>query len=621
MSGIVGIFHQDGSPVDAALVQRLTDFLAFRGPDDLGIWIEGAVGFGHTLFRTSEEARNERQPFSLDGKIWIVADARLDARADLIEKLQDQPAQALREATDAELILRGYGAWGERCVEHFLGDFAFGIWDRARQRLFCARDQMGVKPFYYAHLGAVVVFSNTLECIRRHPGVSDRLNELAIADFLLLQHNQDPATTSFTDIARLPAAHTASFSAADTSTGDKCVQRYWTMPVDPLLRLRRPDDYTERFKELLWQVVGDRLRSCTAGLFLSGGLDSTTMAAGAAKVLRERCADGGKLVALTMADAANPTEEEHAALAAKALGIPIHFFRWDDGTVDPAWESTPALTPEPALGPWDLATTRRYYAQAAALNRVFLHGEGPDHALHFEWQPYASHLLAAGEYGRLFREVAKTMMCNRRVPISVRGPALIAQRRARVHSGGGSPTFPHWLNPNLESRFGVRARWDACWAQSRGRNSAHPIRPVAYASLDDGFWRTLFERQDCGWTGALVEVREPLADVRMLRFLLSVPPLPWCRAKYLLRRAMRGVLPRRVLRRAKWALTSDILIKRIFGAGLAPLAPEPELADFVEVRRFPAAASSHLWLFGCEMRVRLLNHWLKYRSRDAVRQV
>ena len=117
-------------------------------------------------------------------------------------------------ATDVELILRAYHAWGENCVEHLLGDFAFGIWDSARQHLFCARDHMGVKPFYYAHIGQLVVFSNTLDCVRLHPAVSDKLNDLAIADFLILEVNQDPATTSFADIQRLAPAHRATWSNA-----------------------------------------------------------------------------------------------------------------------------------------------------------------------------------------------------------------------------------------------------------------------------------------------------------------------------------------------------------------------------------------------------------------------
>src|SRR5208283_2605748 len=207
MSGIVGILHQDQSPVESRTLKCLTESLGFRGPDGQETWMDGPLGFGHSLLKTTEESEKERQPFSLDGVTWIVADARLDARSDLIALLQDQSRSRLDGAPDVELILRAYHAWGEACVEQLLGDFAFGIWDGMRRRLFCGRDHMGVKPFYYAHLGPLVIFSNTLERIRRHPAVSDRLNDLAIADFLLLQVNQDPASTSFADIQRLPPAH------------------------------------------------------------------------------------------------------------------------------------------------------------------------------------------------------------------------------------------------------------------------------------------------------------------------------------------------------------------------------------------------------------------------------
>src|SRR6516165_9557719 len=153
MSGIVGILHLDQSPVDRNMLQALTDFLTFRGPDAQQIWVNGPVGFGHTLLKTAAESETEHQPFSLDGATWIVADARLDARADLIARLEGQsehgPDQhGLEAAPDVELLLRSYLAWGENCVDHLLGDFAFGIWDGPRQRLFCGRDHLGVKPFY-----------------------------------------------------------------------------------------------------------------------------------------------------------------------------------------------------------------------------------------------------------------------------------------------------------------------------------------------------------------------------------------------------------------------------------------------------------------------------------------
>jgi asparagine synthase (glutamine-hydrolysing) len=200
MSGFVGIVHLDGSPVDSRLLQQLTDCLSFRGPDAQGIWCDGPVGFGHALLQITSGTPLEKQPVQLDGRLWIIADARIDARAELIDSLKakSRAANSLSHSSlDAELILHAYDSWGEACVNHLLGDFSFAIWDTREKRLFCARDHFGVKPFFYAHVGSCFLFGNTLDCLRMHPSVSSDFNDLAIADFLLLDSNQDPATTSF----------------------------------------------------------------------------------------------------------------------------------------------------------------------------------------------------------------------------------------------------------------------------------------------------------------------------------------------------------------------------------------------------------------------------------------
>src|SRR5437867_2222826 len=242
MSGIVGILHLDGAPIDRALLRRMTDFMTFRGPDEQRIWVDGNVGFGHTLLRTTFESEHEHQPFTLDGHVFIVADARVDAQADLIAKLSAHGEKVKHGVTDVELLLRAYRVWGEDCVDHLLGDFAFAVWDGPRRLLFCARDQLGVKPFFYASLGAIVIFSNTLDCIRQHPAVSDKLNELAIADFLLFEVNQDLNTTSFAHIQRIPPAHRATWSAEAVR-----ISRYWTLPIDEPIYFKRTAEYTERF--------------------------------------------------------------------------------------------------------------------------------------------------------------------------------------------------------------------------------------------------------------------------------------------------------------------------------------------------------------------------------------
>ncbi len=177
MSGIVGIFRRRGVPVERALLQSLTNFLAYRGPDSQEIWLdEGAVGFGHTMLRATREAAGEHQPTSLGGRLWITADARIDCRDELVEKLDASGRKVELTAPDSELILHGYDVWGDKCVLHLRGDFAFAVWDAVRARLFCARDHFGIKPFFYTAKEDLFLFSNTLNCLRMHPEISDEIN-------------------------------------------------------------------------------------------------------------------------------------------------------------------------------------------------------------------------------------------------------------------------------------------------------------------------------------------------------------------------------------------------------------------------------------------------------------
>ncbi|MGH9703335.1 MAG: asparagine synthetase B family protein, partial [Candidatus Acidiferrales bacterium] len=256
MSGIVGIVNLDGAPIDRGLLRHMTDYLAFRGPDAQEIWSGGSVGFGHTLLRTTFESEQENQPANLDERLWITADARIDSRAELVARLRDHGELCSFSDPDCWLILHAYRAWGEACVEHLLGDFSFAIWDERNRHLFCARDHFGVRPFFYAQVGDCFVFSNTLDCVRIHPAVSDELNELAIADYLLFDGNQEVDTTIFSEIRRLPAAHFLSLR-----NGSPCVRRYWTLPVERPLKFKTKSECVERFLELLDTAVSDRLRT------------------------------------------------------------------------------------------------------------------------------------------------------------------------------------------------------------------------------------------------------------------------------------------------------------------------------------------------------------------------
>ena len=268
------MYQRDGAPIERALLQSLVDFLAYRGPDCRECWMEGSVGLGHAMLRTTRESLGERQPASLEGQFWIVADARLDSRSELIGELQRSGRVVRQNGPDSELILHAYAAWGTPCVEHLRGDFSFAVWDARNKRLFCARDHFGIKPFYYAPMGELFVFGNTLNCIRLHPRVSSELNDAAIGDFLLFGLNYDNATTTFRDIQRLPPAHTLTVSQNGLQ-----IRRYWTPPTDGRIRYQDPAEYVEHFQSVLETAVADRLRTERVGILLSGGLDSSSVAA------------------------------------------------------------------------------------------------------------------------------------------------------------------------------------------------------------------------------------------------------------------------------------------------------------------------------------------------------
>jgi asparagine synthase (glutamine-hydrolysing) len=610
MSGIVGIVHFDGSPVEAELLRQLTNFLGFRGPDAQQTWIKNNVGFAHTLFKTTEESERDLQPLTLDGKTWIVADARIDAHEELFAALKAAGEIDILPSgwTDAELILRAYRAWGLNCVEHLLGDFAFGIWDDARQRLFCARDHMGVKPFYYAQVGACIIFSNTLDCIRQDPRISDKLSDLAIADFLLFGFNQEPATTSFAEIRRIPPAHCATWSRDDFS-----IRRYWSLPIEEPIFYKQDDDYLAHFHDLLRKSVADRLRNDRVWIFMSGGIDSPTLASTARDMLRQRYGNF-ELCALTQVDSFVPEERRYAETVANHLAIPIKYRNWTDaGKFD--WENVPFSLPEPNPDGCLVPSERQFWSQFSCCSRVFLYGEGPDNALIMDWKPYVSYLLKRGSYRRLLSSILLTLLSDRRPPFSSRIVNTI-KNSANAY-GTGKSDYPEWLNSAFEYRLQLRERWRVLNAPVASR---HTIRPKAYSSLQSPRWQAMFENFDLGVTKASFEVRQPLVDIRMLQFLLAVPPLPWCRTKYLMRKSMAGRLPQSVLRRRKKSV--DMRPVREFIASLcaAPLRPTEEIRAFVDLERLSQQwASDNI---ESVLRMRTLNHWLRnsYRTPDNVQE-
>ena len=607
MSGIVGILNLDGALVDHELLSALTSFMTFRGPDAQQIWFDGSVGFGHTLLKTTEGSEPETQPFSVDRKVWIVADARVDAQRELIAELEANGQQVPRGAADAELILRAYQVWEEKCVEHLLGDFVFAIWDGPKRRLFCARDHFGVKPFYYAHIGSCLIFSNTLDCIRQHPSVSKRLNDLAIADFLLFECIQDPRATAFSDIARLEPAHT--LRAKD---GQISLQRYWTLPVSAPFQSKRPMECVERFRELFDTAVADRVRNRPVGVMMSGGLDSSTVAASACRVF-SRAGLPSRLRAYTQVyDSLIPYgERKYAGLVADALKIPIEYQVADGYKLFEGADLPENIGPEPTQLEW-IAPQMDHLRVQSRQDRVLLSGLGADPVLSCQLTVYFRQLLKQGQIGRALGEAFRFLSAENR------WSRLYLRTRWRLLFGTYTKAaqYPDWLNPELEGRYQLRQRFEELkYKVATGEG----VRPVAYGSMTSGFWPDIFSSVDAGVTHCAVEIYHPFFDVRLVNFLLSLPALPWCSDKELLREAGRGVLPDAVRLRRKTPMHADPVLGLLRQPGsewIDRFEAGPGLERYVIRERIPPVCTGgDPYSVYVHLRPLSLNYWLQRIGR------
>ncbi|MGI9066672.1 MAG: asparagine synthetase B family protein [Pyrinomonadaceae bacterium] len=618
MSGIVGIINLDGAPVDRELLGRMTDFMSFRGPDAQEIWIDGNVGFGHTMLRTTFEAETEKQPITLDGKVWLTADARIDGRAELIAELEAKLQRRLRVSiprndhwsspngngshskahdtdprvpNDAELILYSYEAWGEDCVKHLIGDFAFAIWDSRQRRLFCARDHFGIRPFYYAYLSNHLLFSNTLKCLRLHQSVSSQLNDEAVGDFLVFDMNYNLFTTVFADIQRLPPAHTLIWTEDEPR-----LSCYWTLPVDGRVRYKRSKEYVEHFKQLLDVSVGDRLRTDRVGVLMSGGLDSTTVAATAHTLFTRR---GGpfdlRAYTVVYEDLIKDQEGYYAGLAAEALKIPINYVVADNYKLFEQFEHLKLDRSEPIPEPL-IAIVANQYWQLARHCRIALYGQGPDAVLSTFFSRHMSSLIKSGHWTQAFMDLVGYAFWNRRLPpIGVR---TFLRRSKGWNEPPAAKELPLWISRAFAARIGLQQRIREAYVQSKPSHATHPL---AHNLLVSPFWVFVFERDNADGAFAPIENCYPFFDLRLVTYLLAIPAARWCMNKRLIREAMRGILPETVRLRPKTPLAGDVLLARISRGEQAIIKDFdalPELSKYVippSTQALECCDSDELW--------------------------
>ena len=284
MCGIVGIVKVDPreTPEEARL-KRMRDVLRHRGPDGEGLWIEGPVGLGHRRLSIVDVAGGQQPMSNEDGQVWITYNGEIYNHAALRPGLEAK-GHRYQTRSDTETILHLYEEEGDACVERLQGMFAFALWDRKGDRLLLARDRLGIKPLYYAVNDRELLFASEIKAILAVTTGRPALNPAAVPEFLATRYLAGDETF-FQGIRKLPPGHVFTWSRV----GGPRRHRYWSLPTgidgSSAGLAQRATDLSERLEAT---VRSHLMSDVPLGLFLSGGLDSTGLAALMAPMVSDR---------------------------------------------------------------------------------------------------------------------------------------------------------------------------------------------------------------------------------------------------------------------------------------------------------------------------------------------
>lgn len=568
--------------------------------DKQKIWVDGSIGLGHALFQTTNEAKYENQPATLDREVWITCSARIDDRKNLVNKLGMKKEINLDKTPDSELILHAYKKWGENCVQHLLGDFAFVIWDNTHKKIFCARDRFGMKQLYYTQTDNAFLLCNTLDTLCQHSKVNKNLNDKAIAGFLLFGDHTwaDKSLTVLDNVYSLLPAHTLVFQ-----NNQMTLNKYWDIPKDlPLVKYRKKSDYVEHFLEIFKTAVEDRIRTPSIAISLSGGMDSTSIAATIRELEKENRIKPLKLQAVTSVyDRLFSSKERHySGLVATHLNIPIHYLPADDY---PFFEIS-NLTPTRPLEFYNYSYWLDFYKIVASHSRVILTGDAGDDLLRYS---PAIHSLKEGNSFRLMYDIFKLRKQYGKRPAL----GLRSLLKGKDNTPSTPYTLPNWLNPKFSNDVQMKSLWESMWKKKEQQQ--HLRHPSAYNALLSPEWSTddMFIQSDFTFS----EQRDPFLDVRLVEFLFSIPSTPWFFDKHILRESMKKLLPREIVNRPKELLGvmhTEILQETRFNK-IDEWEESAELSNYILRENVPSFLSTttdenETYV---NLRALLLDNWLK----------
>lgn len=657
MCGITGVVALNGRPVDLRVLQRMNDVQTHRGPDGEGFMVSWAesngfcsaflrhtdqgrsapparVGLGHRRLAILDLSDRGLQPMSAAASgAWIVFNGEIYNHLELRAELESR-GRFFNTRTDTEVLLQSYLEWGEKCLEYLQGMFAFAIWDGGRGRLFCARDRLGIKPFYYATPPDHFIFASEIKGLLPFPSLDFSADDEAVVGFLVHGNCDYRERTILRQVSALPAGHALTLDIATSrlkrwSYWEPAPRSDWTGLGD--------DARVDLLRDLLVRTTHSHLISdVRAGSCLSGGLDSSAVVALIGKIWHEQpeaaSAVGDRFHTFTSCHQYPELDERKYALeVANAVG------------------ATPCLVYPSASDFWDAFgrmawhqdmpfSGMSFYAQWRVMRaakevgiKVLLDGQGGDEVFggyaKFRYA-YLASLLRAGRVGTMAGEAWATVMQRDLYLLDIRRGYRYLPPRLRsilqVDSLLRGVLRADWGRA-MSDESTPATRW---WRHAAGKSATgSPLTVMQSVQIEDILVDTLpliLRMEDRSSMAFSIEARVPLLDHKLVEFGLSLPDHQKIQggfSKFAVREATRGLIPEDVrLRRTKLGFAGAD--QRWLSGELRPQVTEL-IQDRLRCDRFIDPAPLRRWYqssskrsanaeaFGSLFRVMALEMWMR----------
>ena len=525
MCAIVGQSNRY-EPVDAVALTRARDQLAHRGPDDAGLWLsaDGRTGLGHRRLSIIDLSLAGHQPMmSPCGRYAIVFNGEVYNYLELRHELE-RLGRTFIGSGDTEVVLTSFVEWGMACLSRFNGMFALAIFDAGTatepQRLIFARDRVGKKPFYYRHDAKGIAFGSELKSLGSQAGMDVRA-----LNFYLALGYVPGALCMAKGVAKLPAAHAAEYR---TDTGQLQIWKYWSLPAYAPERTCDSQSLTDEAEALLFDAVRIRLRSdVPVGVLLSGGLDSSLIAACAAR------ASNQAIKTFTISFPGTPYDESsYADIVARHFATEHHVLELPTPTLSALFDLAP-LVDEP-IADSSIIPSFLVSRMTAQHVKVALGGDGGDE-LFGGYSDYPMAMRDARRWGWLapsvFRGAAHVV---RRLPAGIRGRNRVAALRGGPYQSlvWGSPYFDgglrqRILDPDTAARLGSDFEAPELSLLSLFEKGVNPVDSMTRAHFGSILPDDFMVKVDRASMAVALELRAPMLDVRLVEFAFGRVPSQW----------------------------------------------------------------------------------------------